>query len=100
MALVEYLLIFGMSHYVDRNLLLRIMEKLYECAILQGVRAKIALNVKGIFELDFIIEKSSDNVDVDKVEVSVGICASGNFNYENVEDYQWELQSPAKVMAV
>jgi hypothetical protein len=55
----------------------------------QNVRTKIALENKGIFEWDVIIEKSCSNV-------WVGVCASENFNYEMFAGYQstgWVLGS-------
>ncbi|RIA86684.1 concanavalin A-like lectin/glucanase domain-containing protein [Glomus cerebriforme] len=45
------------------------------CNLHQSVRAKIALENKGLFEWDVIIEKFCKNV-------WVGVCASENFNYE------------------
>ncbi|RGB33985.1 concanavalin A-like lectin/glucanase domain-containing protein [Rhizophagus diaphanus] len=55
----------------------------------QSVRAKIALENKGIFEWDVIIEKTCGHA-------WVGVCASENFNYETFAGSQptgWVLGS-------
>jgi hypothetical protein len=52
-----------------------------DCVSHQSVRAKIALENKGIFEWDVIIEK-------DSLWSWVGVCASENFNYETWAGYQ------------
>ncbi|CAB5189659.1 unnamed protein product [Rhizophagus irregularis] len=55
----------------------------------QNVRAKIALENKGIFDWDVIIEKIAGNS-------CVGICVSENLNYETFAGYQstgWVLSS-------
>ncbi|GBB90590.1 hypothetical protein RclHR1_01760014 [Rhizophagus clarus] len=58
----------------------------------QNVRAKIALEDKGIFEWDVIIEKTCDYA-------WVGVCASENFDYESFAGDQptgWVLGSSGK----
>ncbi|CAB5188863.1 unnamed protein product [Rhizophagus irregularis] len=58
-------------YYAQRN----------ECVSHQSIRAKIALENKGIFEWDVIIEK-------DSLWSWVGVCASENFNFDTWAGYQ------------
>ncbi|GBB90597.1 hypothetical protein RclHR1_01760021 [Rhizophagus clarus] len=67
----------------------KIVQASNSCNSHQSVRAKIALEDKGIFEWDVIIEKKCENV-------WVGVCASENFNYEGharLQSTGWVLGS-------
>ncbi|CAB5356730.1 uncharacterized protein OCT59_000998 [Rhizophagus irregularis] len=58
----------------------------------KSVSAKVALENKGVFEWDVIIEKSCTSA-------AVGVCTSENFNYETWAGYQttgWVLSSEGK----
>ncbi|RIA87103.1 concanavalin A-like lectin/glucanase domain-containing protein [Glomus cerebriforme] len=63
------------------------------CSVLQSVRSRIALEDKGIFEWDVIIEK-------DCFYAWIGVCSSENFNYETFVGYQsagWVLGSGGRI---
>ncbi|GBB90706.1 hypothetical protein RclHR1_17740006 [Rhizophagus clarus] len=70
----------------------KVVEAPKNCNSHQNVRAKMALQDKGIFEWDVIIEKSCN-------WSWVGVCASENFDYENFAGTQptgWVLGSGGK----
>ncbi|RIA82663.1 hypothetical protein C1645_835026 [Glomus cerebriforme] len=67
----------------------KVVRALNGCNSLQSVRAKLALENKGILEWDVIIEKVCNYA-------YVGVCSSENFNYETFAGYQstgWVLGS-------
>src|SRR6266498_1051636 len=67
----------------------KVVREKNPCTMHQSFRAKIALENKGIFEWDIIIEKYC-------VCSWIGICASENFNYEEFAGSQqtgWVLGS-------
>ncbi|CAB5189635.1 unnamed protein product [Rhizophagus irregularis] len=67
----------------------QIVQAVNNCDVHQNVRAKIALENKGIFEWDIIIEKTCDYA-------WIGVCASENFSYETFAGAQltgWVLGS-------
>jgi hypothetical protein len=67
----------------------KIVQATNNCNSHQNVRAKIALENKGIFEWDVVTEKTCGHA-------WVGVCASENFNYETFAGYQftgWVLGS-------
>ncbi|GBB90598.1 hypothetical protein RclHR1_01760022 [Rhizophagus clarus] len=59
----------------------KIVQASNGCNSYKSVRGKIAFENKGIFEWDVIIEKNCNNA-------WIGVCASGNFNYETFAGYQ------------
>ena len=64
------------------------------CNSLQSVRAKMIFKSKGIFEWDIIVESAS-------AYSWVGVCASGNFDYEYFAGGQptgWVLGSSALLL--
>ncbi|GBC28644.2 hypothetical protein GLOIN_2v1480502 [Rhizophagus irregularis DAOM 181602=DAOM 197198] len=67
----------------------QIVQAANNCDVHQNVGAKIALENKGIFEWDIIIEKTCDYA-------WIGVCASENFSYETFAGAQltgWVLGS-------
>src|SRR4051794_32493548 len=64
----------------------RVVQALNNCYVHQNARAKIALNIKGIFEWDVIVEKSCGSGD----SFYIGVCVSDCV--EDKSDY-WVLDS-------
>ncbi|EXX50345.1 hypothetical protein RirG_271650 [Rhizophagus irregularis DAOM 197198w] len=75
----------GSKLFIEENG--KVVSASNDCHTHQGVRAKILIDSKGIFEWDFIIEKACK-------WFWVGVCAPGSFN--NDEPIGWALSSEGR----